>query len=276
MPISAASSALPGGAEEETPDHEPQLAAVARDAGGGCRRPPGRHQQRPGSDRAVKTGEPQIRPRPRRRMRIHPVAGCIGNAGGGVAHRVRTLPFNVSKVLPPFFPACASGSAVDVPSTSLRLGPAGFWFAACCAMLQTWFCILSVFWWPVLSWSPICAGIPHFAALPSTNLIILISAALKLRISLQASSGGAWRSLAALISLPRFSASSRNGRKPFMQSSAPAGPAEGGCGPAAPKPAPETGAAPLVKAESFAGVAAKGGAGWPLGSGAGNAACPQA
>src|ERR1700722_15758136 len=50
-------------------------------------------------------------------------------------------------------------------------------------------------------------------------LIILISAWPKLPISLQASSGAACRSLAALISLPRFSASSRSGRNPFMQSS---------------------------------------------------------
>ena len=55
-----------------------------------------------------------------------------------------------------------------------------------------------------------------------------------------------------------------------------AGPPEGGCGPAPPKPGPETGAAPLVKAESFAGDEAGGGAIWPLGSGAGNAPCAKA
>ena len=77
----------------------------------------------------------------------------------------------------------------------------------------------SVFLWPFLSCSPICGGIPHFAELVSTYLIILTSAWPKLPISLQASSGGALRSLAALISLPRFSASSRSGTKSFMQAS---------------------------------------------------------
>src|SRR5438128_3663013 len=170
----------------------------------------------PAADRAATRTAPAYRPscrshRQRGRRRRSSSEGYWDEGYGGSGHRVRTLPFIVSNVLPPFLAVCASGSADDVPSTSLRLGPAGFWFAACCAMLQIWFCILSVFWWPVLSWSPICGGIPHFAALPSTNLIILTSAALKLRISLQASSGGAWRSLAALIILPRFSASSRKG-----------------------------------------------------------------
>ena len=35
------------------------------------------------------------------------------------------MPFSVSKVLPPFFVAVASGTAFDVPSTSLSDGPAG-------------------------------------------------------------------------------------------------------------------------------------------------------
>src|SRR6202041_3495980 len=85
---------------------------------------------------------------------------------------------------------------------------------------------------------------PHLAAWPSTYLIILISAWPKLSISLQASSGGAWRSLAALISLPRFSASSRNGMKFFMQvSEAPPPGIVGEAGPR-PKPPPRIGAAP--------------------------------
>src|SRR5262249_9538451 len=92
---------------------------------------------------------------------------------------------------------------------------------------------------------------PHFTELVSTYLIILTSAWLKLEISLQASSGGACLSLAALISLPRFSASSRKGTKPFMQASD--GPPEGGAapggGPNPPPPtlpaAPATGAAPV-------------------------------
>ena len=42
-----------------------------------------------------------------------------------IDHRDSTLPFSVSKVLPPFLVGVASGSAVEVPSMSLRLGPAG-------------------------------------------------------------------------------------------------------------------------------------------------------
>ncbi len=38
---------------------------------------------------------------------------------------MRTLPFSVSKVLPPFGDGVASGAAAEEPSTSLRLGPAG-------------------------------------------------------------------------------------------------------------------------------------------------------
>src|SRR5438270_6333236 len=106
-------------------------------------------------------------------------------------HRVRTLPFRVSNVLPPFLVTVASGSAAEEPSTSLRLGPAGPLCWACCAAAHTCFCIFSVFLWPPLSWSAICGGIPHFAALVSTYLIILISASPKFLISLQASSGAA-------------------------------------------------------------------------------------
>ena len=87
-------------------------------------RPPARHQQKPGADRTIEARQAQIRPRPLRRERIDPVAGGIGNAGGCVAHRVRTLPLSVSKVLPPFLPALASGAEPE-PSTSLSDGPAG-------------------------------------------------------------------------------------------------------------------------------------------------------
>src|SRR5260370_40526988 len=72
-------------------------------------------------------------------------------------------------------------------------------------------------------------------------LIILISDWPKFPISLQASSGGACRSLAALISLPRFSASSRKGMNPFMQASD--APPDGGAGPRSNAEA-EIGAAP--------------------------------
>src|ERR1700712_4442834 len=114
-------------------------------------------------------------------------------------------------------------------------------------MLQTCACIFSVFLWPFLSWSAICGGIPHFVALVSTYLSIFVSAAPKFLISLQASSGLALRSLAALISLPRFSASSRKGRKPFMQASAPP---DAACGGGPPIPPPANGAAPLLNGEA--------------------------
>src|SRR5258708_38943379 len=87
-------------------------------------------------------------------------------------------------------------------------------------------------------------------------LIILISDWPKFPISLQASSGGACRSLAALISLPRFSASSRKGMNPFMQSSE--GPAcEGGAGPRS-NAEPVIGAAPCAGNELGAATEAAG------------------
>ncbi|MGY4329747.1 hypothetical protein ACVWWG_004164 [Bradyrhizobium sp. LB7.2] len=100
---------------------------------------------------------------------------------------------SVSKVLPPFLPALASGAEADEPSTSLNDGPAGprGWFCICCATLQTFACMASVFLWPSFICPPTCGGIPHLAALASMYLTILDSAWLKLRISLQASSGGA-------------------------------------------------------------------------------------
>src|SRR3984885_2698038 len=160
---------------------------------------------------------------------------------GGTGHRVRTLPVRVSNALPPFFLGVASGSAAEEPNASLRLGPAGL----CWAIVQTFFCMVSVLRWPFFSCSGICGGIPHFVELASTYLIILISACPKLSISLQASSGAAWRSLAALISLPRFSASSRNGMKFFMQASEGPPPCiVGEAGPA--KPPPRIGAAPAA------------------------------
>src|SRR5262252_8145564 len=136
---------------------------------------------------------------------------------------------------------------------------------------------------------------PHFAVLVSTYLIIFTSAWLKLAISLQASSGGACRSLAALISLPRFSASSRRGTKPFMQASPepPEGAAAAvGGGPKPPPPPlpPATGAAPFTGNDGLGGGAPMEAAGaapltggnagsfltvW-LGSGAGKAPCASA
>src|SRR6185437_1255982 len=111
---------------------------------------------------------------------------------------------------------------------------------------------------------------------------------------LQASSGGAWRSLAALIILPFFSASSRKGMKPFMQACEVPPPPPiwvGGAGCAKEPPPPIIGAAPPEgngdagalptdamglapltggNAGSFAGAAAC------PGSGAGNPPCASA
>ena len=83
------------------------------------------------------------------------------------------------------------------PNISFRLGPS---VRAFCAILQTLVCMASVFLWPTLSWSAICSGIPHLAESASRYLIILISDWAKFPINLHASSGGAWRALAALIS----------------------------------------------------------------------------
>jgi len=74
-----------------------------------------------GVDLAIEPGETEVRTRPLRRDCIDPVAGRIGNARH---QRDSTLPFSVSKVLPPFFILLASGNAADDPNTSLRLGPA--------------------------------------------------------------------------------------------------------------------------------------------------------
>src|SRR5207237_7909161 len=173
-----------------------------------------------------------------------------------IDHRASTLPFSVSKVLPPFLVGVASGSAADEPSTSLRLGPAGPLVCTCCATSQTFFCMASVFLWPPFNWSPTCGGIPHFAALVSMYLIILSSAWPKFASSLHASAGGACRSLAALISLPRFSASSRSGMNAFMQASC--APPACGAAPAGGRSncVPVTGAAPaLGNGEAAAGGA---------------------
>jgi hypothetical protein len=42
-----------------------------------------------------------------------------------------TLPFSVSKVLPPFFVGVASGNEAEEPNTSLSVGPAGPRCACC-------------------------------------------------------------------------------------------------------------------------------------------------
>src|SRR5260370_15956585 len=89
-------------------------------------------------------------------------------------HRARTLPFRVSKVLPPFLVAVASGSAAEEPSTSLRLGPAGPFFCTCGAPAQTFFCILSVFFLPFFHWCTSFLGGPPLAAWGSTYLILVI------------------------------------------------------------------------------------------------------
>src|SRR4030088_2210426 len=211
------------------------------------------------ADRAATIAARECRPSCRSRQQ-RGRQQCSSDPG----HRARTLPFRVSKVLPPFLVAVASGSDAEEPSTSLRPGPAGPFCCCCCATAQTFFCMPSVFLWPFFNWSAICVGIPHLAAWDSTYLIILISDWLKFPISLQASSGGACRSLAALISLPRFSASSRNGTNAFMQSScAPA--CDGGAGPRS-NAEPVTGAAP-VAGNALGGAEAAGAAPFTGGNG---------
>src|SRR5436305_14356183 len=118
-------------------------------------------------------------------------------------------------------------------------------------MAQPFLVIASLPTWPFLICSDICGRIPHFAELASSYSIILSSACEWLSISLQASSGCACRSLAALISLPRFSASSRSGTNPFMQASL--GPVAPGGGGAAPIGC--VGAPPAIGAAPFEGNA---------------------
>jgi hypothetical protein len=94
------------------------------------------------------------------------------NKSARASHLSSTLPSRVSNTLPP---ACLIGAAVETveaPRSSLRLGPAGL----CCAIVQTFFCMVSVLTWPFFSCAGICGGIPHLAELVSTYLIILISA----------------------------------------------------------------------------------------------------
>jgi hypothetical protein len=73
-------------------------------------------------------------------------------------------------------------------------------------------------------------GILQVAELASRYLIILISDRAKSAINLQATSGPAWLTLAALISLPRASASSRKLANSFMQASDGASALAGGNG----------------------------------------------
>jgi len=87
-------------------------------------------------------------------VRIDPVAGRIGNAGPSRRSiRASTLPFSVSKVLPPLRPWLAlPGPIADEPSTSLRLGPSR---SPLLHLLReprkTFCCIVSVFLWPAFS-----------------------------------------------------------------------------------------------------------------------------
>ena len=103
----------------------------------------------------------------------------------------------------------------------------------------------------VVAQTPFPAPLPNQSASPFPP-VNGVAAAPKFLISLQASSGGALRSLAALIILPRRSASSRKGTKPFMQASAEplawGGPPDGAIPPAGMAPRsktepPEAGAA---------------------------------
>ena len=122
-------------------------------------------------------------------------------------HRVSTLPFSVSKVLPPFLAALAPPEARRGAEHFAQAGAGRPPAAAPAARQRRPASACSRCSCGRSYWSAICGGIPHLAELVSTYLIILISAWPKLPISLQASSGrrlalaGGLDQLAALLRL---------------------------------------------------------------------------
>ena len=138
----------------------------------------------------------------------------------GRGHRVRTLPFSVSKVLPPFFAVVRLGQRRRRAQDFAQARAGGPARCCLCAIPQTFFCMFSVFLWPFLSWSPICGGIPHFGGVGIDVFDHLEFGLAEIADQLAGLVRRRLRSLAALISLPRFSASSRSGTNPFMQASA--------------------------------------------------------
>ena len=63
-------------------------------------------------------------------------------------------------------PSLLASGAEPEPTTSLSDGPAGprGWFCICCATLQTFVAMASVFLWLSFIWAPTFGGIPHLAA----------------------------------------------------------------------------------------------------------------
>src|SRR5262249_661655 len=138
------------------------------------RRPPARHQQEPGADWPVETGEPQVGTRPGRSEAVDPVAGRIGDAPGAAGPRASGLPVSVSKVPCPFFVAVAeSGTVGVVPRGSLRLGPAGRgpWAAASQTFLPT----CAAFSCEALTCLRTSGGTPQVALFCSRPFSILLS-----------------------------------------------------------------------------------------------------
>src|SRR5215218_1491366 len=105
------------------------------------------------ADRVATTTAPSDRPS----CRSHPQRGrprrSLEQNDLPPDHRVSTLPFSVSKVVPPLLRALfASGSDAEEPSTSLRrgaaTGPPPPPPRCCCATLHTFCRMPSVFLWP--------------------------------------------------------------------------------------------------------------------------------
>src|SRR5512132_2933929 len=87
-------------------------------------RPPGWHQQQPGTGRSVEARKSKVRTAEGRRENVDPVSGRIGDASGAVAHLLPSgLPVRVSNVPRPVLMLLESGTGLV--SASLRLGPCG-------------------------------------------------------------------------------------------------------------------------------------------------------
>ena len=122
----AAGAAHGEGADKEQRDVDKARSGAAGGDGGERGRPPAGQQQKPGADRAVQAGEPQVRTRPRRRDRVDPVAGRVGDRTGRPVHRASGLPFSESSVPRPVLVLAAGinrrGADGVAQGRRLRLG----------------------------------------------------------------------------------------------------------------------------------------------------------
>src|SRR5262249_2893732 len=193
---------------DEEQDEMPEIDALARANRGQADGPPAGHEQEPGSDRPIEARQPQIRPCPRRREAIDPIAGRIGDAAGAAIHRVFSgLPVSVSKVDCPFLFAEASGTVGVAPSASLRLGAAGR--GPCPAASHTFLPTSEALLCPSLTCLRTSGGTPQAALFSCKLLIILLSAVRNALKSLHNSSGGAFFWPAVWSAWPCFPTSSR-------------------------------------------------------------------